>query len=369
MYDVSTLRGEQRNLAHACENLRLKMSLKIEENVDTPTTQSDAKLDVSRALNPYFLRHHCHISVVLTLLVICLSTTTYLRNVVTLSSPPRQSAIRGSTPRACQRGRSLPGLTIIGDSTMKRTALALSSILNNCTVIKRGKRCDFPFYYGAPYDRGALNSSIPSHMGPTVHGKTNRGCQDCSGCEPVAWNCSLFEKSVRLEYLGVEFAADVMYPTNGLELTQESVILMYLKSRTLPCDQVYFNTGLHDTATTGALPLVFESQLRYYTQLLLSVFKAAEICWITSTYPKGVLQPAEWVNVTSPLAISKLNEASRRVMSDEGVKVLDIGQFSTLNTFQKLYRDGVHVGGATELWYMSSAFLLIATYVQRISSL
>lgn len=84
---------------------------------------------------------------------------------------------------------------------------------------------------------------------------------------------------------------------------------------------------------------------------------------------RGGLQPAEWVNVTSPLAISKLNKASRRVMSDEGVKVLDIGQLPTLNTFQKLYRDGVHVGGATERWYMSSAFLLIATYVQRISSL
>ena len=251
---------------------------------------------------------------------------------------------------------------------MKRTAAALSSILNNCTVIKSGKRCDFPFYYGAPYDRGALNSSIPSHMGPTVHGKTNRGCQDCSGCEPVAWNCSLFEKSVRLEYLGVEFAADVMYPTNGLELTQESVILMYLKSRTLPCDQVYFNTGLHDTATTGALPLVFESQLRYYTQLLLSVFEAADVYWITSTYPKGVLQPAEWVNVTSPLAISTLNEVSRRVMMYEGVKVLDIGQLSTLNIFQKLYSDAVHVGGAKDLWYMSSAFLLLDTYVQRISS-
>ena len=175
---------------------------------------------------------------------------------------------------------------------MKRTAVALSITLNNCTVIKSGKRCDFPFYYDTPYDMGALNSSIPSHMGPTAHGKTHRGCQDCSGCEPITWNCSLFEKGIRLEFLGVEFAADVMYPTNGLNLTQESVILTYLKSRTLPCDQVYFSTGLHDTATTGELPLVFESQLRHYTQLLLSVFKAPDVYWITSTYPKGVLQPA-----------------------------------------------------------------------------
>lgn len=247
---------------------------------------------------------------------------------------------------------------------MRHTAGALSTILNNCTAIKRGKRCDFPFYYGIPYDVDALNASIPQYAGPSVNGKINRGCQDCSGCEPVEWNCSLFDRSISLEYLGIEYAADVMYPTKGLKFTQESVVLMYMKSRTLPCDQVYFNTGLHDTSTVGKVPHVFETQLRYYTQLLLSVFHASRVCWITSTYPKGTLQPSEWVNITSPLAISNLNEASRRVMSNEGIRVLDIGGLSTLNEFQQLYPDAVHVGGPGQHWYMSSAFLVLYTYLE-----
>ena len=249
---------------------------------------------------------------------------------------------------------------------MKLTANALSTILNNCTMIKRGKRCDFPLYFGTPYDVDALNASIPQYAGPALNGKNNRGCQDCYGCEPREWNCSLFYRSVSLEYFGIEFAADVMYPTKGLKFTQESVVLTYMKSRTLPCDQVYFNTGLHDTATVGALPHVFESQLRYYTQLLLSIFHPSDVYWITSTYPKGVLQPSEWVNITSPLAISQFNEASRRVMSNEGVRILDIGQLSTLNMFQRLYRDAVHVGSASEAWYVSSAFLVLNTYLERL---
>lgn len=251
---------------------------------------------------------------------------------------------------------------------MKIAAFALSSFLNNCTTVRKGQRCDFPAYYGIAYKASFNSSDIPEHFGPTLYGMANRGCQDCSGCEPVLWTCELLGKTMEIEYIGIEFAADVEYQTDSYDTTQESIILGYLKKRVQAGDNWFavFNTGVHDTASVGGRVDVFEKQLAYYTDLLLSVFSRQELLWLTSTLPKGILQPPEWRNITSDIAIHNLNQVSRRVMRTKGIQVADIGPLSSLQFFQNLYSDGVHVGppnargpGTQGAWYSSVAYMVL----------
>ncbi len=85
---------------------------------------------------------------------------------------------------------------------------------------------------------------------------------------------------------------------------QESIIAGYMSKRANPnCDYVVFNFGLHDTATTGDAPEIFRAQLDYVCELLLQVYSPHNLLYVTSTYPKGTLQPEEWRNIT--VAISR----------------------------------------------------------------
>ena len=246
---------------------------------------------------------------------------------------------------------------------MKRAASSLISTLDSCIVSRKGTRCDFPAYFGLPYNSSALNRSVPQTIGPVLFGLHNRGCQDCKGCEPVAWNCSLFEKPLNVEFLGIEFAADVEYVANEYNSTQESVVLGYLKKQVRDNDYVVFNTGIHDTVNVGKYPMIYEQQLSFYTKLLSSVYHRENILWVTSTYPKRKLQPSEWVNITSTSAIRRLNDASRRVMAVHGVDVLDVGFLSTLPKVQELYTDGVHLGSSEGKWYSFVSYAIIHRYL------
>ena len=245
-------------------------------------------------------------------------------------------------------------IIMIGDSTMLRTKIALQSIFfHNCSLTNSARRCDFPKFYGLDYNQTALEAPIPPYLGPISHGKENRGCWDCSGCESNKLECVNGD----IEYHGIEFAADVEYPTDGYPLTQQSIIEGYMSKRADPhCDFVVFNFGLHDTATTGAAPEIFGEQLDYVCELLLRMYRSDNLLYVTSTYPRGTLQPEEWRNITSPTAIFALNQESRRVMKKRSIKTLDVATMSTFPVFQKLYLDGVHIGSPDDAWYRSVAF-------------
>ena len=197
---------------------------------------------------------------------------------------------------------------------------------------------------------------MPPHVGPAVHGLKNRGCWDCSGCESKVIECVDGD----IEYHGIEFAADVEYPTSGYSLTQESIIAGYMSKRAKPdCDFVVFNFGLHDCATTGRAPEIFAAQLDYVCELLLRVYSPKNLLYVTTTYSKDMLMPAEWRNITSPSVISGLNQESRRIMQKRNISVLDVAPMSTLTVFQELYTDAVHIGGSDQAWYRSVAFSII----------
>jgi len=251
--------------------------------------------------------------------------------------------------------KSHPTLVLLGDSTMRRAATALSSILDNCTLVQNGSRCDFSAYCGMAYYDTALKVTIPQHEGPVMYGKDKRGCQDCSSCEPNRWKCS----GIDVEYLGIEFAADVEYPTLNHSTTQESIILGYLKKTARIGDFVVFNTGIHDTVNTGAAPLIYAQQLGHYVDMLLEVYASTNIIWLTSTYPKDRLQRRRWRSITSTKVVSILNDASRLVMSKRGIQVLDVAPLSNFKHFDALFVGAIHICNETQAWYRSVAFSVL----------
>ena len=237
---------------------------------------------------------------------------------------------------------------------MERAANSLQSIaFHDCSLTKQASRCDFPKLYGLPYNQTALEVPVPPHVGPAVHGLKNRGCWDCSGCESKVIECVDGD----IEYHGIEFAADVEYPTSGYSLTQESIIAGYMPKRAKPdCDFVVFNFGLHDCATTGRAPEIFAAQLDYVCELLLRVYSPKNLLYTTTTYSKDTLMPAAWRHITSPSNISGLNQKGRRVMQKRNINVLDLATIATLPVFQELIKDGVHVGEYDQAWYRTVAF-------------
>jgi len=140
--------------------------------------------------------------------------------------------------------------------------------------------------YGLHYNKTALPVPVPPHVGPVKHGLENRGCWDCSGCESKVIECVDGD----IDYHGIEFAADVEYPTNRSSLTQKSIIPGYMSKRADPnCDSVVFNRGIHDNVTTGAAPEIFGTQLDSVCELLLRMYRKENLLHVTSTYPKGTL--------------------------------------------------------------------------------
>ena len=254
--------------------------------------------------------------------------------------------------------KARPSIVLLGDSTMKRTAVALATILDNCTKARNGSRCDFPEYYGMPHNDTALNVSIPDHFGPVMYGTQKRGCQDCYGCVPQKWNCS----DIDVEFIGIEFAADVEYPTCNHSLTQESIILEYLRKNAHVDDFAIFNTGAHDSATTGIAPSIFGQQLENYVDMLLEVYASSRVNWLTNTYPKDRLLKKRWRNITSSLVLSVLNAESRNIMVKRGIQMLDVALLSRFHIFDSLHKDAIHVGHETQPWYRSVAFTVLVQF-------
>lgn len=255
--------------------------------------------------------------------------------------------------------RDQPIIFLLGDSTMALAAQSLSQILDGCNLVRRGGRCNLDSYYGMPYDTASLRAPIPKYNGPTCRGVKHRGCLDCSGCESRKWICN----DIGIEHHGIEFAADVEFPTRNYHLTQETIILGYLNKTVRDGDFVVFNTGLHDTATTGKAPWIYAKQLDHYLDMLLHVFTSRSIRWITTTYPESSLRPLKMRNVTNSEVVSKLNIESRRIMSQRSIEVLDVAMLSSQKVFKApLQIDGLHMGNSTCPFYVAVAFSVMIEF-------
>jgi hypothetical protein len=252
-----------------------------------------------------------------------------------------------------------PIIFLLGDSTMAQVAQSLSQILDECTWVRRGGRCKLDAYYGMSYNYASLRAPIPKYNGPIGRGVKQRGCLDCSGCEARKWICNDFG----IEHHGIEFASDVEFPALKYHSTQETIILGYLSKIVRKGDFVVFNTGLHDTATTGKAPWVYARQLDHYLDMILSVFPNPSVRWVTTTYPESSLRPLEWRNITNPEVVSQLNNESRRIMSQRSIEMLDVAMLSSFNFFKgPLQIDGLHMGNSTSPSYVAVAFSILIEF-------
>lgn len=201
-----------------------------------------------------------------------------------------------------------------------------------------------------------MKAKIPKSYGPLAYGVEHRGCQDCSGCGAVKWLCN--DSNLLLEFIGIEYAMDVEYPTAKFQTTQESIVEGYLKQRYNNNSFVYFNTGIHDASFKRTF---LEKRKNYarnlcgYFNVLLKVFKAEQVAWLTTTGVRRLKQPKNWRKIITNDLIEEFNDISIDLASKHGVYVFDLFELSRSSLFYGLNTDGVHYGSHLQPFYIEVA--------------
>ena len=169
-----------------------------------------------------------------------------------------------------------------------------------------------------------------------------------------------------LEFLAVEFARDVEYPTSFGKYTQESVISGYLHHNlSSSVHSVVFNTGVHDLvipfSDEAASVRSYTSNIRWLVSLLADALKPgrSKLVWVNTSRVVAKNQPSTWRNLTSNRRISQFNAAADEVMHTIGIPVLDVHGLSAHPEFQALAVDGIHYGSANGAYYRYVALQLL----------
>jgi hypothetical protein len=221
--------------------------------------------------------------------------------------------------------------------------------------VRAGSRCGFAAFYGLDSDPLALAAPIPPGVGPAGYGRSHRGCQDCNGC--AAWLAECPRANVSVEFVGLEFARDVCYPTAYGGTTQESVVRGHLAALAEPPYAVVVSSGLHDLAVPpvpGVAPAaVYEGNVRWLAALLNGSLTArgTRLLWVATAAVRSARQPPQWRNITSSARVREFNAAAARAVAAVGIPLLDVFPVSTLPFVQELSRDGVHLGLDSEFYY------------------
>jgi hypothetical protein len=192
-------------------------------------------------------------------------------------------------------------------------------------------------------------------VGPTGYGREHRGCQDCKGCNSFLYECP--PARVTLEFVGLDFARDVEYPTRFGGTTQESIVRGHLAALAEPPYAFVFNSGLHDLSIRpppGRAEVdVYEANIRWLAALLNETLAArgTRLLWVATSAVRSDRQPTQWRNVTSSSRVERFNAAAARVMREFRIPVLDVYGVTTLPFIQALCRDGIHMGRREEFYY------------------
>jgi hypothetical protein len=256
-------------------------------------------------------------------------------------------------------------IVIIGDSTAARAAIALHNLFRDCKLLRDQGRCNYDKYYNIQYDNKRLINRIPKGYGPIEYGLRHRGCQDCSGCGARKWMCN--NSTFLVEFIGVEFALDVEYPTKKHGTTQESIIHGYLKDRyEKPC--VYVNTGLHDASmkqNSLKKSRSYKKNLQKFLQIVLEVFSQEQVVWLTTTGVRKTKQPRKWRKILSNTIIENFNDISFDLAAKHEIQVLDLYHLSRISPFYELNVDGVHYGSPVQAYYIEVAQNIFMNCMQK----
>lgn len=156
-----------------------------------------------------------------------------------------------------------------------------------------------------------------------------------------------------VEFLGIEFAQDVEYPSRFGPTTQDSIIQGYLKGRKSLPYALVFNTGLHDLAIHAdeTAFVYYERTLARLTRLIQGHLQTSHLLYITTSGVNPARQPEDWRNLTSNARIRIINRAARLAMQKARIPVLDVFEFSQLPAVTDLSPDGTHVGTYLGYYY------------------
>lgn len=263
-------------------------------------------------------------------------------------------------------------ILLLGDSTMARAATALSQKILLCTIIQKQSRCNLAEYFGMEYRN--MTTEIPYGIGPTLYGKRNRGCQDCSSCTSRAWSCA---GDMELHYIGIEFAKDIIYPTERFATTQESVVLGYLPQIVSRVKMCIFNTGLHDLALLSP-SLKFKSQmiesarlykdnLTFYTELLLQHFDLKNLYWLSTTPVIENLIPNKYRKITNNKNIKHFNKIAKNIMIQRNIRIFDTFFLAQEEKYALLNIDGIHWGTEKEMFYMTLSNIFLCLFNEALT--
>ena len=184
--------------------------------------------------------------------------------------------------------RQKPIWIFFGDSTMAMLFAQVEYLWPyECMEFKISKRCYRQQYYGlSKPDKGTWKPpNISLGEGPVGFGLSNPFCSECSICKNVLIGSSTYGGEERaLEFLGVEFARDVIDQTNITQTTQETVHL-YLQQKNIedPRNVVCIvNTGLHDYVVGGTIPTdTYVKNVDDYLSLLLPT--CGNLVWLSTS--------------------------------------------------------------------------------------
>jgi hypothetical protein len=165
-----------------------------------------------------------------------------------------------------------------------------------------------------------------------------------------------------VEFIGVEFARDVEYPTALGDYTQESIIKGYLAHNISSSTYaLVFNTALHDLAippptneTSSALA-TYASNLDWMTSMLVEALGETQprtrLVWISTARVVSRNQPVSWHAITNNERIAEFNSAAAGVMRRWRIPTLDVFPMSKIPQFEALALDGVHYGSPSQFYY------------------
>jgi hypothetical protein len=158
-----------------------------------------------------------------------------------------------------------------------------------------------------------------------------------------------------VDFVSLEYARDVCFPTAFGNYTQESIVRGFYGALKEPPYAVVFNTGIHDMnlkyPAGSSAATMYDINLRWLAKLLKDNFapKGTKLFWVTTSDRRFLENP----NEISPTheRIKEFNAIAARIMRNASIPTVDVYTVSRFPHTQKLARDSVHFGKRYEFYY------------------
>lgn len=230
--------------------------------------------------------------------------------------------------------KSKPHWHFFGDSNMATLFTHLKPLYPHEVTIKRNEsrtrdKCALLEYFDMKEPSVWVPPNVNLLQGPVAYGLHNPFCSDMMGWAPNM--IGNLERSI--EFLNVEFAQDVEYPTETTSTTQETAAL-YLTNENKDNHVCVVNAGTHDHEISKSLdtpPDQFVDNVQTYLRLLDSV--CGNIVWISITAMNEKKWPTAEMNKKSMEWNQKVSAMVSRAFPDNSF-IIDVWDESVATPFR-----------------------------------